>query len=343
MESSSNSESCEVSETICNGEVEHPTSKGMAISTIPPQFNGLLSPENFDLYQYEGFWYHNFYLEGVKLAQKQFKAQPTDIILCSAPKSGTTWLKALAFAILTRTRYDFSSNPLLVTMPHDCVPMLEVDIVQNPGNRSPEFPLLSTHIPFSSLPTSIVASGSRIVYICRDPKDAFVSFWHFIVKVRPEIGFLPLEVVFEMFCRGVSYYGPYWDHVLGYWKASLEQPEKVLFLKYEDMKREASVCVKRLAEFMGHPFSSSEESKGVMEQVLKLCSFENLSNLEVNKKGRHRANTPVAIENNTYFRRGKVGDWKNHLTDQMIRRMNHITEQKLGSCGLTFDDAPEEP
>lgn len=73
-----------------------------------------------------------------------------------------------------------------------------------------------------------------------------------------------------------------------------------------------------------------------MERVIDLCSFKNLSNLEVNKKGRHRVDTPVAIENNTYFRRGKVGDWKNHLTAEMVQRMDQITEQKLGSWGLMF-------
>ncbi|KAG5523491.1 hypothetical protein RHGRI_035333 [Rhododendron griersonianum] len=339
MESSSNTESCDISETTCNGKVDleeayPPKSEGTV--SIISRGNGLLCPEDFGLFQYEGFWYHSFYLEGVKLAQEQFKPQSTDIFLCSAPKSGTTWLKALAFSIVTRTEFNFSTNPLLVKVPHDCVPMLEVDIVKNMSDRNPEFPLLSTHMPYSSLPKSIIDSGCRVVYICRDPKDVFVSFWHFICKARPEIGFLPMDVIFELFCQGVSYYGPYWDHVLGYWKASLEQPERVLFLKYEDMKRETSVLVKRLAEFIGHPFSVAEETEGVVERVMDLCSFENLSNLEVNKNGRHRVDTPVAIENNTYFRRGKVRDWKNHLTAEMVQRMDWITEQKLGSCGLMF-------
>ncbi|KAI8529599.1 hypothetical protein RHMOL_Rhmol12G0237500 [Rhododendron molle] len=143
----------------------------------------------------------------------------------SAPKFGTTWLKALAFAIVTRTEFDFSANPLLVKVLHDCVPMLEV---------------------------------------------------------RPEIGFLPMEVVFEPFCKGVSFYGPYWDHVLG------------------------------------HPFSAAEGIEGVVKRVMDLCSFENLKKFEVNKKGSHWVDTLVAIENNTYFTRGRVGDWKNHLAEEMV-------------------------
>jgi hypothetical protein len=42
---------------------------------------------------------------------------------------------------------------------------------------------LATHTPFSLLPKSIASSGCRVVYMCREPKDAFVSRWHFDNKI----------------------------------------------------------------------------------------------------------------------------------------------------------------
>ncbi|KAL6012789.1 hypothetical protein ACLOJK_003278 [Asimina triloba] len=71
-----------------------------------------------------------------------------------------------------------------------------------------------------------------------------------------------LEDAFEMFCAGVFICGPYWDHVLEYWKASLENPEKVLCLRFEDLKRDAVSQLKRLADFLGHPFPPEEEDEG---------------------------------------------------------------------------------
>lgn len=61
-----------------------------------------------------------------------------------------------------------------------------------------------------------------------------------------ELSKLSLEEAFEKYCRGVSFCGPYWDHVLGYYyKASLEMPHKVQFLKYEEMKEKPSEQLRR--------------------------------------------------------------------------------------------------
>ncbi|KAM1237869.1 hypothetical protein TB2_038669 [Malus domestica] len=207
--------------------------------------------------------------------------------------------------------------------------------------------LFATHLPYSLLPKSVTTSSSaycvsKFVYVCRNPKDGFISLWKFGNKVKPvNTGLAPLSIeeAFELFCRGVYPYGPYWDHVLGFWKASLEMPEKVLFLKYEDLRKEPSANVKRLAEFLGQPFSEEEESKGVVQQIIKLCSFENLSSLEVNKTSRtqqYLVKANIVFENSDFFRKGQVGDWKNFFTDDMAKRMDQIIDERFSGSGLTF-------
>ncbi|GLT44095.1 hypothetical protein SLA2020_180110 [Shorea laevis] len=291
-----------------------------------------------DLYHYQGFWFYPTFLNGIMSAQHHFRAQPSDILICSTLRNGTTWLKALAFAIVTRNSFHDSTSPLLSKVPHECIPFVEMDLSHGSSARDPKMTLLSTHIPFSSLPKSVLESGCRIVYICRDPKDAFVSIFHFARRqvIQRNLEPLSLEEVFEMFCEGKCNYGPQWDHVLGYWRASLERPEKILFLKYEELMGDTTVYVKKLAEFIGCPFSPEEEETGVVEKIVKMCSFENLSNLEVNKTGKQREDTPMPIQNNVFFWKGKVGDWKNYLTTEMAARLDRITEQKLGNFGLNL-------
>ncbi|RXH96051.1 hypothetical protein DVH24_008551 [Malus domestica] len=280
------------------------------------------------------------------------------------------------FATLNRSLYDAASphHPLLTTGPHDCFPFLDMDDML--GNHDHNRPvtsldhdhddrdggdgminnyvpptsttqLFATHLPYSLLPKSVTTSSStcsvsKFVYVYRNPKDVFISSWIFASKVRAintRLAPFSLEEAFEIFCRGVCPYGPYWDHVLGFWKASLEMPEQVWFLKYEDLKKEPSANVKRLAEFLGQPFSEEEESKGVVQQIIKLCSFENLSSLEVNKTSRTQqyfVKANIVFENSDFFRKGQVGDWKNFFTDDMAKCMDQIVDERFSGSGLTF-------
>ncbi|KAJ1401444.1 Sulfotransferase domain [Sesbania bispinosa] len=266
------------------------------------------------LYQYQGFWHNPMILQGVLSFQKQFQAHDTDVLLVTIPKSGTTWLKALTFSILNRNRYPpiiQSHHPLVTSSPHALVPFLELELCSD-KDHLPDFNsfssprLFSTHIAYTLMPKSVKDSSTcKIVYLCRNPKDTLISLWHFANRVRQSINeSVSLEEAVEMFCRGVSPYGPFWEHILGYWKESLERPEK------------------------------EEEAHGMVEDIVKLCSFNNLSNLEVNKSGK----LPFGIETNVFFRRGQVGDWKNDLTDEMVEQVNSVMEKKLGQLGLKFLD-----
>ncbi|CAH2047804.1 unnamed protein product [Thlaspi arvense] len=294
---------------------------------------------NAPLIGYGGHWLIKPLLVGCLYAQEFFKARPVDIFVCSSPKAGTTWLKSLTFAIANRSRFDYSSNPLLKRNPHELVPFIEiefaffpqVDVLNDKGNT-----LFATHLPHGLLPESISKSGCKMVYIWRDPKDTFISMWTFFQKQNFGHGPLnSLEECFDMFCRGFSGCGPYLDHVMSYWKAYQENPDQILLLKYETMRADPLPYVRRLAEFMGYGFTPEEENEGVVEEVMNLCSFETLKNLEANKGEKHREDVPIsAYPNSAYFRKGKVGDWQNYLTPEMAARIDGLMEEKFKGTGL---------
>ncbi|XP_056694838.1 flavonol 4'-sulfotransferase-like [Spinacia oleracea] len=118
--------------------------------------------------------------------------------------------------------------------------------------------------------------------------------------------------------------------MLGYWKASLERSDKVLFLKYEDLKGDTISHVKKLAEFAGVPFSPQEESDGAIQEIIQLCSIKNLKELEVNKIGVFNK----YYDKKSYFRKGEVGDGIHHFTPSMAERMNKLMQQKFEVTGL---------
>lgn len=293
------------------------------------------------LYLFQRFWCQPKEIQAIISAQTHFEAQDSDVIIATVPKSGTTWLKALVYAIVSRSRFGINSidHPLLRANPHDLVPFLEYKVyannqIPNLSNlASPRF--FASHVPYKSLPKTIIEekSNCKIVYICRNPFDTFVSVWHFMKKIRPtNLGPFSLEEAFDKYCKGQVGYGPYWDHMLQYWEESLKSPQKVMFLKYEDLKGDIALQLRRLAEFLGYPFSPQEESNGVVEDIANLCSLQTMRDLEVNKSGK----SILYFDNKSLFRKGEVGDWVNLLSKEMVETLSTIMEEKLAGSGLEF-------
>ncbi|XP_027126402.1 cytosolic sulfotransferase 7-like isoform X1 [Coffea arabica] len=295
----------------------------------------------FDLYKYDGFWYRLDLLEGAIAAKSNFQAQDDDVLLSSLPKSGTTWLKSLMVSIMdnhaartfnnindAKDQYDLLEE----NFPHDLIPCMESRIF-NPL-RASENPTLKaqprlhhTHVPYSMLSESAKNSGCKIVYIARDPKDVLVSLWYFVNSAKkPEEEPYPMEDAFDSFCKGVHAFGPFHDHVLGYWKESLARPDKILCLRYEDMKMNPRGEVTKLASFLGRPFINDDE----VDRIISRCSLERLKGMQVNKEGRADSGLPKS----SFFRRGVVGDWKNHLTPEMKERLDEIARKKFQGAGL---------
>ncbi|KAL3327967.1 hypothetical protein AABB24_035563 [Solanum stoloniferum] len=150
--------------------------------------------------------------------------------------------------------------------------------------------------------------------------------WHFInyshkCLENPS----PLDEAVESFRSGIHLYGPFFEHVLEYWEESKRMPQKILFLKYENLKMDPKKELEKIGLFLGKPFRNEED----LEIVLKKCSLERLKNLEVNKSG----SLFYGVPNNSFFRKGIIGDWKNHMIPEMEERLDKLTSLKLqGRC-----------
>ena len=128
-------------------------------------------------------------------------------------------------------------------------------------------------------------------------------------------------------------FGPSWDHVLGSWRAHQVHPQKVLFFRYEEMIGDPAAHVRKLAQFVGRPFCMEEEEAGAVEAIVRLCSFEHMTGLDVAK---HGVTEPVASmgENSWFSRGGQAGDWENYLSRETARRIDAITEAGFKGSGL---------
>ncbi|XP_047050642.1 cytosolic sulfotransferase 5-like [Lolium rigidum] len=303
----------------------------VVVSELPSKL--LAGIPQISLRRYQGFWLPESWVPAAVSIQRRFKPRPDDVIISSLPKCGTTWLVALAFATMARHAYPPSGadHPLLRLNPHQCIPFLEGVFLGGRGREERLEALPSPRLVNTHMPHAMIACCSRVVYICREPKDMVVSMWHYLRTVHPQ---LSLQDTLDSVCGGASRCGPFWDHALGYWRASVATPDRVLFLRYEELLRDPAGNVRRLAQFVGQPFSPAEEEAGVLGDVVRLCSLDNLRSLEVNKTG--IVGPLLKTPRKALFRKGVVGDWVNHMTPEMARLMDDVVAHKLRDTGLHF-------
>lgn len=258
---------------------------------------------------------------------KDMTQRPGDVWVVSYPKSGTTWTQQIVRLIVNKGGND---GKLLT----DVVPWVEAFNSIFPGYEhmnvdemaSPR--AFKSHFPYESMPCGQPNTTlGKYIYIVRNPKDVLVSFFHHMCAM-PMLAQVEWDEFFERFIQGELIYGDYFDHVLSWW--AHKDDDNVLFLKYEDMKKNLPSAVAQRAKFIGQ-----DVSKELVDEISHRTIFENMkedstANYEWMSSS-HRSNQ------NPYLRKGKIGGWKNYFTSEQSARLDAIYERRLKAAGLDLE------
>lgn len=173
-------------------------------------------------------------------APESFKARPTDLLIATYPKSGTTWTQQIIHGLRTRGSMDFEEISLAVPW-IETAPMLGIDL-DAPQAAEPR--AFKTHLSWDKIP-----KGGRYITVMRDPGDALVSLYHFGNGMIFEAGAIDLDTFCFELCLTNGPWDDWWSFVKSWWEQ--RHREDVLFLSFEDMKADHEGAVRRIADFMG--------------------------------------------------------------------------------------------
>lgn len=158
---------------------------------------------------------------------------------------------------------------------------------------------------------------AKIICMVRDARDVAVSFaYHFkrsnSNKFNEDGTFQEgyLKQAMEAWCA-------YSEHI----RSNLSD-DGLKIIKYEDMLVNSVVVISEIYQFMN---VNTEES--ILKKVVDETSFENMSGGR--KKGEEDANS--------FFRKGIVGDWKNHFNDNEKEIIRQIGGEELIRWNYTKD------
>lgn len=115
------------------------------------------------------------------------------------------------------------------------------------------------------LPKEIWTKKPKIIYVVRDPRDAFVSSFYQIQF------FLGLNSVpnIETFVQELMDYSCFWEHVLSFYK--IRNQNNIMFYSFEQMKLDLGKIVQKVCDFVGRKYADKE-----IEKLLDHLDFKNM-------------------------------------------------------------------
>ncbi|XP_012679112.2 sulfotransferase 6B1-like isoform X2 [Clupea harengus] len=262
------------------------------------------------LYKFEGVIYSTIMSPVENLeAARTMEARADDVMLVAYPKCGFNWMVAVLRKIMAAVsgKKDVPDMPPLIEF---FSPDVQKLIAQQP---SPRF--LGTHLHPDNIPASFKEKKTKMLVVWRNPKDTLVSFYHFMNK-NPVLPNVEWDKFFTDFMSGEVPWGSYFDQALA-WDKLMDEPN-VKIITYEDLKQDLSGGIKEISQFFGFPLTE--------EQVQTIYSETTFSAM---KEGSSHGKM-----GSIFFRKGEVGDWKNHFSEAQNQQMDEEFNKRLAGTKL---------
>ncbi|KAK3562232.1 hypothetical protein QTP86_031153, partial [Hemibagrus guttatus] len=270
---------------------------------------GMNTKDEEKLYKRNGILYPTIMSPPENLdALKDLEAREDDVMLVAYPKCGCNWLVGVLRKVMSSCAYTLPDGPPLIEF-HS--PERQKHIAQLPSRR-----LLATHLHPDDIPASFHKIKMLVVF--RNPKDTVVSYYHFMNNNPVLPNAESWDKFFSDFMSGEVAWGSYFDHALS-WDKHMDDPN-VLIVTYEELKENLVEGVKKVTDFFN--FSLTDEQ-------IKLIAEESTFNAM-----RSSSKTSHGNFVNIIFRKGEVGDWKNHLSEAQSKQMDEEFKKKLAGTKL---------
>eukprot|EP00924_Labyrinthula_sp_SR-Ha-C_P002477 snap_masked-scaffold_16-processed-gene-5.50-mRNA-1 protein AED:1.00 eAED:1.00 QI:0/-1/0/0/-1/1/1/0/306 len=266
---------------------------------------------------------------------RTFKPRDDDVFVATAGKCGTTW--TLQICHMLRSNGDMDFKDLILETPWDVVAH---DVGQDLNDEQKYNPrVFKSHDTYES-----IAKGGKYIAVTREPKDAFVSLYHFMLTSPiANTSTCSMEAFGKLIYEDSGIFGLPIDHIVSYIEAAKKNPENILFLFYEDMKEKPRENIEKIARFMGLGKLPEEEFNKRCDTAERMSSLEFMK--EHKEKFTHKEIMRRALENipearKTFegagaklVRSGKTGDGKmipDVVKELIAKTWKDLIEEKYG-------------
>ncbi|NXX82080.1 ST3A1 sulfotransferase, partial [Urocolius indicus] len=284
----------------------------------------IMEPSKEYVFEYKGFYFGQLTTPEYIASLEDFEINDSDIFLATYPKSGTVWTQNILSLILHEGHRNGTENTNII----ERVPWLEYKISNMNYADLPLPRVFATHLPYYLVPRDLRNRRGSIIYVTRNPKDVMVSYYHFS-KFMTTLEEIPdFNVFMERFLAGKVLASSWMDHVAGWY--SHAKDFNILFLTYEEMKKDLRSAVLKICNFIGKKLSEEE-----VDSVVKQATFENMRK-DPRANYENLPDDITAKDKGSFLRKGTVGDWKNMMTVAQSERFDKVLEEKMKTLPIKF-------
>ncbi|KAK3562231.1 hypothetical protein QTP86_031152 [Hemibagrus guttatus] len=272
---------------------------------------GMTMKDEEKLYKRNGTLYSTIMSPPENLdALKDLEAREDDVMQVAYPKCGCNWVVGVLTKIMTTCGYTLPEGAPLIEF-HS--PETQKIMSQMQSRR-----LFATHLHPDDIPVSFENNKTKMLVVFRNPKDTVVSYYHFMNSNPVLPNAESWDKFFSDFMSGEVAWGSYFDHALG-WEKHMDDPN-VLIVTYEELKENLLDSVKKISDFFSFPLTD--------EQVQGIAGESTFSAMQMSSTTSHGKFGKV------FFRKGEVGDWKNHFSEAQSKQMDEEFKKKLEGTKL---------
>jgi hypothetical protein len=231
--------------------------------------------------------------------------RPTDVFFASYPRSGTTWSRCAVYEILTGRPSTFTAvNKTLCG-------------VGRHANSEPLLPgdgrIISTHEQYRK-------EYTKAIYVVRDCRDVLLSEFAYLKALDFFKGDLD-EFVKIFVSTRVSGFGPWYRHVASWLDSPLAGTDKLLVVRFEDLRQDAPGWFAKIVKFLGVEVSQ--------EQLLRAVANNSLEGM----REKERREPVKASVKGRFVGEGNVRGWRSKLTPAQLELIEKYAGDALLRLG----------
>lgn len=254
------------------------------------------------------------------------KLQQADCVIISYGKSGRTWLRVM-LSRFYQLKHGLPENNLLV--------------FDNLHAKNRDIPrIFFTHDNYLKDFTGNADSKrdyyrKKVVLLVRDPRDVVVSqYFQWKYRMRPwkkRLNQYPADgadINEYQFAMNQNAGLPKIVDFFNLWATEAGKFDRLLVVRYEDMRRDTARVLGQILEFIGTP-ASPEEAQDVVE----FSSMENMKKMEQKRtfwlSGSRMVPGDRKNPDSYKVRRGKVGGFSDYFAEDQVNNIEQLLQQTL--------------